>query len=141
MAVEVAVAVLRRPDGSILLCQRPAEARYGGKWELPGGKLEPGETHLEALRRELVEELGIECGEGRLLESVETRYPDGGTFAVRFYLLEEWTGDPRPLAASGLVWAGPASLGEYEILEGSRDVLRLLESAAGSTGERISSRT
>ena len=58
--IDVAVGVLLRPDGTVLLGNRPADKPWPGWWELPGGKLEPGETVLQALARELHEELGIE---------------------------------------------------------------------------------
>src|SRR5450755_1765211 len=57
--VRVAAAVLLRADGTVLLAQRPAGKPYAGYWEFPGGKFEPGETPLDALTRELREELGI----------------------------------------------------------------------------------
>src|SRR5450756_1776782 len=61
--VEVAVGVLIRPDGDFLLTSRPAGKVYAGYWEFPGGKLEPGESALQALQRELHEELGIRIGD------------------------------------------------------------------------------
>ena len=57
--VQVAVGVLIRPDGQFLLTSRPPGKVYAGYWEFPGGKLEPGETVEQALRRELHEEVGI----------------------------------------------------------------------------------
>jgi mutator protein MutT len=56
--VRVLAAVIRRGN-RVLLCKRPAHKRHGGLWEFPGGKLEPGESLLDAARRELAEELGI----------------------------------------------------------------------------------
>jgi 8-oxo-dGTP diphosphatase len=61
-AVDVAVGILIRPDGTLLLASRPEGKPYAGYWEFPGGKLEPGETVAHALRRELHEELGIDIG-------------------------------------------------------------------------------
>jgi 8-oxo-dGTP diphosphatase len=60
--VDVAVGVLIDGDGRFLLTSRPHGKVYAGYWEFPGGKLEPGETVEQALRRELHEELGIEIG-------------------------------------------------------------------------------
>ena len=56
---EVAVGVLIKPCGQFLLTSRPAGKVYEGYWEFPGGKLEAGETVFDALKRELLEELGI----------------------------------------------------------------------------------
>ena len=57
--VPVAAAVITRPDGKVLLAQRPPGKAFAGYWEFPGGKLEPGESPRDALTRELAEELGI----------------------------------------------------------------------------------
>ncbi len=56
--LEVVCAVMI-PDGRALACQRPLDKAEGGKWEFPGGKVEPGETFEAALRREIEEELGL----------------------------------------------------------------------------------
>jgi 8-oxo-dGTP diphosphatase len=60
--VDVAVGILIRRDGHVLLASRPDGKPYSGYWEFPGGKLEPGETVAHALKRELHEELGIDIG-------------------------------------------------------------------------------
>ena len=56
----VVAAVVRRDDGRLLLARRLAEAHLGGLWEFPGGAVEEGESPPDALRRELLEELGVE---------------------------------------------------------------------------------
>ena len=58
--VDVAVAVLIRSDGAVLLARRPETKVYSGYWEFPGGKIEPGEPVPDALRREVREELRSE---------------------------------------------------------------------------------
>jgi 8-oxo-dGTP diphosphatase len=58
--VDVAAAVILRPDGAFLLACRPPGKVYAGYWEFPGGKVEPGEGLADALARELHEELGID---------------------------------------------------------------------------------
>lgn len=60
--VEVAVGVLIREDGAFLLTSRPEGKAYAGYWEFPGGKVEAGESVEQALRRELMEEIGVHIG-------------------------------------------------------------------------------
>ena len=57
--IHVIAAVISRGD-DVLVCQRAPEKRHGGLWEFPGGKCEPGESLVDAARRELGEELGVE---------------------------------------------------------------------------------
>ena len=74
--VTVAVGVLKDPERRVLVTRRAPHAHQGGLWEFPGGKLEPGESVLEALARELWEELGIEIEGSEPLLSVEHDYGD-----------------------------------------------------------------
>jgi 8-oxo-dGTP pyrophosphatase MutT (NUDIX family) len=76
--IRVLAAVIRRND-RFLLCRRPSWKRHGGLWEFPGGKLEPGETPLEAAARELAEECCLRATELREL---------GGFWAVPAYSTE-----------------------------------------------------
>lgn len=104
--IEVAAAVLQRPDGSFLLAQRPSGKIWAGYWEFPGGKIEPGETPLHALKRELREELGIE---------VETAYPwitrvfayPHATVRLNFFRVTEWHGELHPHEGQQFAWQYP----------------------------------
>lgn len=58
MIVRVVACVISRSN-KLLVCRRPLSKRHGGLWEFPGGKVEPGESDEDAVRRELLEELGI----------------------------------------------------------------------------------
>src|SRR4051812_10550960 len=101
--VEVAVAVFVRPDGNVLLAQRPPGKVYAGYWEFPGGKAEPGEPAGQALSRELHEELGIEA---------ETAYPwitrvfsyPHGTVRLNFFRVTRWAGEPHPRENQAIAW-------------------------------------
>jgi len=101
--VEVAAAVLQRPDGSFLLAQRPPGKIWAGYWEFPGGKIESGETPYHALVRELREELGIE---------VETAYPwitrvfdyPHATVRLNFFRVTEWRGELHPHEGQEFAW-------------------------------------
>ena len=71
----VVAAVIRR-NGTILACRRRDDQDQPGKWEFPGGKLEPGETPPDALRRELLEELGVQAS--ALQTFARVPHSDGG---------------------------------------------------------------
>src|SRR5262245_37639439 len=101
--IEVAAAVIQRPDGAFLLAQRPPGKDYAGYWEFPGGKAEPGEPAEQALARELHEELGID---------VETAYPwitrvftyPHGTVRLWFFRVVSWKGEPHPREEQAIAW-------------------------------------
>ncbi len=93
--VEVAVGVLVRADGTVLLADRPAGKPYAGYWEFPGGKVEPGETIGDALARELREELGIELGPSMPWVVYEHDYPHAYV-RLHFRRVFEWRGEPHP---------------------------------------------
>jgi len=119
-AIAVAVGILRLADGRILLCQRPEGKSYALQWEFPGGKLEPGESSREALRRELMEELAIEAEIGALLHEQVAHYRDGGTFAVGYYLIEQWHGELINRNFADMRWLAPEELPEFDVLDGNR---------------------
>jgi 8-oxo-dGTP diphosphatase len=91
---EVAVGVLLRPDGAVLLADRPAGKPYAGYWEFPGGKIERGETVEHALARELHEELGIDIGPAAPWVSFEFDYPHAYV-RLHFCRIDRWRGVPH----------------------------------------------
>lgn len=124
--IEVAAAVLQRPDGSFLLARRPSDKIWAGYWEFPGGKIEPGETPLHALVRELREELGIK---------VETAYPwitrvfayPHATVRLNFFRVAEWRGEPHGHEDQQLSWQRLPQLSVAPILPANAPILRALE--------------
>lgn len=74
--LDVVAAILWQADGRLLLSQRPAHKHQGGRWEFPGGKVEAGESHHQALARELQEELGIVITDSEPFMCIEHRYPE-----------------------------------------------------------------
>jgi 8-oxo-dGTP pyrophosphatase MutT (NUDIX family) len=84
----------RRPDGvlEVLLVHRP---RYDD-WTIPKGKLEPGETHEQAARREVLEETGLDCELGRELPSTSYRDRKGRPKTVRYWAMRPLAGEPAP---------------------------------------------
>ena len=107
--IDVAVGILMKENGDVLLGQRPSGKPYAGYWEFPGGKVEPGESISDALRREFVEELGIRiisaepwCGIEHVYEHAHVR--------LHFYISREWTGAPQSLEGQAFSWQGSVSL-------------------------------
>ncbi len=74
--VRVVAGILQREDGKVLITQRRPTAFMPLKWEFPGGKVEPGETDQQALKRELMEELGIEVEVGPRFMGESYHYPE-----------------------------------------------------------------
>ena len=101
--VAVAVGVLIRPDGSFLIAQRPPGKPMAGYWEFPGGKLEPGETVAAALRREFLEELGVEVLSSCPWAQRIFTYPHA-TVRLHYRRVFEWRGAPRPLEGQAFQW-------------------------------------
>lgn len=102
------VAALMERDGKVLLDLRRRGTHLEGRWEFPGGKREDGETDEEALRRELIEELGIEAAIGPQIARVEHAYEDFDLvlvlYAVRF------SGEPEARDVEAVQWFEPEAL-------------------------------
>ena len=101
--IEVAAAVIERPDGSFLLAQRPQGKVYAGYWEFPGGKVEPGEAPVQALARELHEELGIDVERAWPWLTRVFTYPHG-TVRLNFFRVRQWKGEPHPKEDQAISW-------------------------------------
>lgn len=101
--IDVAVGVLLRPDGTVLLGNRPADKPWPGWWELPGGKLEPGESVMQALTRELHEELGIQIHTATPWVTYVHAYPTT-TVRLAFCRVTGWDGEPQGLEGQLLRW-------------------------------------
>lgn len=116
------VAILRDRDGRVLISQRPAGKPQAGRWEFPGGKLEAGEAPEAALRRELLEELGIVAGPMRPLIVVKHAYSD---FTVELDVREvlHFGGAPNGREGQRLKWVAADDLPREDILEADRPII------------------
>ncbi len=124
--VDVAAAVLQRPDGSFLLAQRPAGKIWAGYWEFPGGKLEQGESARDALVRELREELGIEVHNAYPWLMRVFTYPHA-TVRLHFFRVTAWSGELHPHEGQQFSWQQPTSVLVAPILPANAPILRALE--------------
>jgi 8-oxo-dGTP diphosphatase len=118
----VAAGILRDAAGRILITERLCDGPFNGLWEFPGGKIDDEESPLEALRRELAEELGIEVAASRPYLNLHHEYPDR-TVDLEFFLVTEWNGEPAGLESQGLRWVIPADLDPAELLPADAPVI------------------
>jgi mutator protein MutT len=125
--VEVVAGALIDANGRVLLAERPAGKAFAGRWEFPGGKLRAGEAARDGLRRELIEELGVEPARCAPLLAVTHRYP-AAPVAVRIdcWRVESWRGEPTPLDGQRLRWCTLAELASADILEADRAIVTAL---------------
>lgn len=125
--VDVAAGVILREDGMLLLGQRPEGKPWPGWWELPGGKVEPGETVAQALARELKEEIDIDVTVSRPWVTYVHAYPEK-TVRLSFHQVTGWTGEPRGLESQALRWVQIAQASEVgDLLPATLPVLRWLQ--------------
>ena len=89
--IEVVAGVLMRPNGDYLLGSRPEGKPYAGYWEFPGGKVEAGEGFLQALTRELHEEMGIKLTRASYWQTRVHHY-EHASVRLRFFRVWEWQG-------------------------------------------------
>lgn len=103
--INVAVGILMKANGDVLLGQRPEGKPYAGYWEFPGGKVEANEDVFAALKREFVEELGIHILSAEPWCGVEYVYPHAHV-RLHFYISREWQGEPQSLEGQAFAWQG-----------------------------------
>ncbi|WP_431775959.1 (deoxy)nucleoside triphosphate pyrophosphohydrolase [Streptomyces cucumeris] len=105
-------------EGRLLAARRSAPPELAGRWELPGGKVEPGETPPRALVRELREELGVEV---RPLEPLAGEWPLKPGYVLRVWTARLVSGTPRPLQDHDeLRWLTPDRVDEVDWLDQDR---------------------
>lgn len=112
MALTRVLAAVIERNGNFLVCQRPAHKRHGSLWESPGGKVEVGETHFQAARRELAEELDVRVlSVGSAIMSVAD---PGSEFLIEF-VPTTIHGSPKCLEHMDLRWMSLPDLLSLEL--------------------------
>lgn len=123
--VNVAVAVVQRSDGRVLLAERPQGKVSGGFWEFPGGKFDAGERVEQALARELHEEVGVELDRAHPWMTYEHEYPDKRV-RLHFFRVLAWHGEPHGREGQRIAWEDPLALGVGPLLPANARVLQAL---------------
>ena len=123
--VQVAIVVLRR-EGRVLVRRRREGEHLAGLWEFPGGKIRPGETPVDAARREMREEMALEAEGLSPLGCIEHAYPER---TVALHVFEGiCVGDPSPPDGAAWAWVTPAELASLPVPEANRDLIARLMS-------------
>jgi mutator protein MutT len=125
--VIVVAAVIERDD-AFLLTRRQRGVHLEGMWEFPGGKVHAGESHDDALRRELREELDVDVELRDQVFEITHDYGDR-TITLHFYrcLL---SGEPRPLLGQEMRWVPRAELAALDFPPADVELIRLLTESA-----------
>ncbi|OFW46409.1 MAG: hypothetical protein A3J29_17805 [Acidobacteria bacterium RIFCSPLOWO2_12_FULL_67_14b] len=127
MSPVVVVAAVVERDDAFLLTLRPDGTHLAGDWEFPGGKVHDGETHAEALRRELFEELAIVGEVGALVHTVTHVYPEK-TVELFFYRCV-FEGVPKPMIGQEVRWVPRPELQALSFPAADRALIALLVEA------------
>lgn len=127
----IGVAVITDAQGKILIDRRKQEGLLGGLWEFPGGKIEPGETMEECVRREIKEELNIEIAVGSKLMTIDHAYTH---FKVRLNVFNctHLSGEPQPLECDEIRWVTLDEISDYPFPKANTQIIEALKQAASS---------
>jgi 8-oxo-dGTP diphosphatase len=122
----VAVGVIVRADGAVLLADRPVGKPYAGYWEFPGGKIESGESVEQALERELAEELGVRVRSTEPWTVLEYDYPHAYV-RLHFQRIFDWLGTPHPVEGQQLMFLRPGEAPPTPLLPAAAPALRWMQ--------------
>ena len=123
--LNVVAGILRDDAGRVLISQRIEDGPFCGLWEFPGGKIGNGENPVEALARELEEEIGVELLETREFMSLRHEYPDRSV-SIDFYFVDRWRNDPAGLEGQSLKWVHAQDLAGENLLPADIPVIKAL---------------
>ena len=128
MPVVAVVAAVIEQDDRFFLTRRHAGVHLEGMWEFPGGKVDAGESHADALRREIREELDTDVDVHHLVFETTYAYADR-TIALYFYKCG-LNGEPRPLLGQEMRWVPRAGLASLRFPPADAELIRLLTESA-----------
>lgn len=122
------VAAVVEHDDRFFVTRRQAGVHLAGLWEFPGGKIDPDETHLAALRREIREELDCDVNVGELVSEITHAYPEK-TVTLYFYRCT-LSGTPRPLLGQEMRWVTREELPTLGFPPADEELIRILTQTA-----------
>lgn len=123
LATNVAVGVILNDDAAaVLISKRRPGQSFEGYWEFPGGKHEENETPLEALTRELNEEIGITLTKAQPFLEITHRYAER-LVCLHVWLVHEFMGEPAGIEGQECKWVNITDLHEYHFPEGNQQII------------------
>ena len=129
MSTQIVVAGAVICGSTLLVAQRVRPPELAGRWELPGGKVAPGETEPDALARELAEELGLQAGDVAVGDRLGADIPLDDTTTLRAYRVRLIRGEPHPRDHQALRWVTAAELHDVDWVPADRAWLSELAEA------------
>jgi 8-oxo-dGTP diphosphatase len=123
---DVAAGILCDASGRVLIAERLGGGPFHGLWEFPGGKIAPDETPLDALSRELAEELGIEVTACASFMNLRHEYDDR-IVTIEFFIVSAWNSEPVGREGQALRWVPRQRLDADELLPADVPVVEALQ--------------
>jgi 8-oxo-dGTP diphosphatase len=120
MPTQIVVAAAVISGSRVLVAQRVRPPELAGRWELPGGKVAPGETERDALARELAEELGLGIGDVAVGDRLGADIPLNEAMTMRAYRVRLLGGEPHPRDHRALRWVTAAELHDVDWVPADR---------------------
>jgi mutator protein MutT len=120
------VAALIWDNDRFMICQRPSYKARGLLWEFVGGKVEPGESKEDALKRECMEELNITLQVGTAYMDVVHTYPDLTIHLTLFNAVIQ-SGTPQKLEHVDIKWISRNEISQFEFCPADQDILKKLK--------------
>ena len=110
-------------ENKILIAQRSNQKDHPLKWEFPGGKIKVNENPIEALKREIKEELSIDIKKSKFLLDYQYDYQDIKKIHLYFYKIDEYVGKVKNIEHNQLLWIQRNHLEKLDFLDGDRMII------------------
>lgn len=109
----------------VLIAKRPPHKYCPGLWEFPGGKIEPNETPFESLKRELLEEIGIDVVSANAWFQLQYTYPDRHV-ELNMWFVTQFSGEPKGAEGQEILWCPILNLAQFQFPEGNKEIVKRL---------------